>query len=134
MIHSTGIRSGIRQTIAKLMVLVLFAQVLMPLQSHTRLVRTDGGRMVVLCTLQGLEQLQLDDQGQIVEKKFHSGNHHSAAVKFSQLLGGASLHAAIDIALTPITDSAPRTLSRIFIPFQHRQRLSIRAPPVSIIS
>jgi len=120
--------------IIKMMVLLLFIQTLLPLQTHTRVARTDSGRLVVLCTLQGIQKVQLDDQGRIIEKGFHATTHSSAAVKFSQLLGSASPSLPTLILAHPtLRDTAPNTRSDTFIPTHPYPHFSIRAPPTSVI-
>ncbi len=66
--------------------LVLFAQLLIPLQAHSRIARDAHGLTVVVCTLQGPRDMALDAQGRPV-----SGHPHaSAAMAFSQLLNNVS--------------------------------------------
>lgn len=79
-----------KRSIVLMFVVTLFAQILLPVQLHTRTIQTDKLRTVVLCTLQGYQTVQLDEQGRIIESQYHSQVQTSAAVKFSQLLAYAT--------------------------------------------
>lgn len=114
-------------------VLTLFAQIFLPIQSHTRAIQTNTGRTVVVCTLQGYQTLQLDEKGRIIESQYESQTQTSAAVKFSQLLA----HAAP--ALSFVEDISPEITPQQFSKFNHSilvsnpdWHFSVRAPPLHV--
>ncbi|MCB1789825.1 MAG: hypothetical protein KDJ24_05970 [Gammaproteobacteria bacterium] len=109
-----------------LMLFVLLVQMMIPIQSHSRLVQTPDGRVFEMCTLQGVVLVDADGQHVTDEKP-----SRSAAMAFSDLLTAA----AIDVA-------EPQPAWRTFVagefpplllqsPTQQSvQQRSIRAPPV----
>lgn len=107
--------------------LLLFAQALIPIQSHTRWAVADDGRVVELCTLHGTVLVDADT-GQPLAEQDDEGR--SPAMAFSQLLASAvSGHAVAQpawLALVAI-ESPPAVIG---IPTQRTLRLAhIRAPP-----
>jgi len=120
-----------KRNIVLMFVLILLAQTFLPLQSHTRVVLTDTGRVVVLCTLQGYQTVQFDEQGRITGKQYQSQAQTSAAVKFSQLLSYAT-------PVLPIFDLASSDVDNFHFSETHQPVLktdtgwyfSIRAPPL----
>lgn len=68
--------------IANALAMLLFVQMLLPLQSHARLERGAAGLTVVVCTLQGTRDVQigLDAPDKVAP------HHDSAAMAFSDLL------------------------------------------------
>lgn len=114
------------RAITMLMLFVLLVQMMIPIQSHSRLVQTPDGRVFEMCTLQGVVMVDADGQHVTDEKP-----SRSAAMAFSDLLTAA----AIDVA-------EPQPAWRTFVagefpPLllqsptrQSVQQRSIRAPPV----
>lgn len=66
--------------LAQVLTLLLFAQLLLPVQAHSQLVRTDG-MTIVMCTLQGPKTVEITLDGVIIEHPAPS-----AAMQFSDLL------------------------------------------------
>ena len=123
-----------QRAIIALVALTLFAQILMPIQSHTRLVKTGDGRLVVLCTLQGLVSAEVDDDGVIDAGKVVHHTGQSAAVKFSQLLASASPDAFIPRLLgAPAIHAAPTMPALARVPRIAFRQQPIRAPPLSTL-
>ena len=79
------------QAVAWLCIFLLFAQNLVPLQSHTRLAKDQFGVLVSVCTLEGTKQVQLDLPPIAGGEKSSSEELPSAAVKFSTLLAESHL-------------------------------------------
>jgi hypothetical protein len=80
-------QSCLTQRLAKTLALLLLVQLMLPLQAHSRLVRSASGMTVLVCTLQGPRDMRLDLSGH------HPGStppHASAAMAFSKLLNNIS--------------------------------------------
>jgi len=120
-----------KYSIVLMFVLTLFAQIFLPIQSHTRAVQTDSGRTVVLCTLQGYQTVQLDEQGRIIESQYESQTQTSAAVKFSQLLAHATPVVFSFEDLSPEPAPSKFTKYNYSIPAINVDwHFSVRAPPL----
>jgi len=109
--------------------LLLFAQALIPIQSHTRWAVADDGRVVELCTLHGTLARPAD--GDLSPAGQDDGR--SPAMAFSHLLASA-------ITAQPVIQPAWLTLvsresppAAIVLPAQRPLRLApIRAPPALV--
>ncbi len=114
-----------------LLIVAFAAQVLLPLQSHTYTVVTKTGKVVVLCTLQGMRSFQLDDEGQIGEAISAASNQESAAYRFSQLLAYSSPSLS-EFYLAPFKSVAIDFTDTIRPVFSQdtSQYFFIRAPPL----
>ena len=130
-------RSGVhiihrQQTGVILLLLVAFAaQVLLPLQSHTNTVVTKSGKVVVICTLQGMRSFMVDEEGYIGEAVSVSLNQGSAAYKFSELLAYSSPSLS-EFYLTPFKSVAVGFTETIRPVYSQNtsQHFFIRAPPL----
>ena len=71
----------LRVRLALGLVAVLFAQLLLPIQAHSRLARDGHGLTVVVCTLDGPREIELSLPGVSDDSP-----HGSAAMAFSDLL------------------------------------------------
>ncbi len=133
MFSAPHIRSSLsrQRAVIALVVLTLFAQILLPIQSHTRLVKTGDGRLVVLCTLQGLVNAAVNDDGSLVDSgKLAQNTGKSAAIKFSQLLTSATPDPAFPrIPATPVIHAAPAISRLVAVAQPAFRRRPIRAPP-----
>ncbi len=72
--------------LAKGLVALLFVQLLIPLQAHSQYRRDSNGITVVICTLQGARNIQLDPSAGATSHHPHA----SAAMLFSNLLNNLS--------------------------------------------
>lgn len=118
-----------REGLVMTLVCLLLLQALIPIQSHTRWIKTPEGRFVEMCTLQGLVLVDTGAGEQIDEED----QTRSPAMAFSNLLCSA---------VGTVADAAPAwvalvsTESPIYVPlavpalFPVQQR-PIRAPPFS---
>ena len=111
------------------LMLSLLGQALLPVQAHTRWQRDGQGRLVELCTLQGVRTVRLDpDSGQPQPAQTDHGV--SPAMAFSALL----LHAAVVDCVPPLTVHG-RTVLPVAPPLQRAPLppelpdAAIRAPP-----
>jgi hypothetical protein len=118
-----------RASVLWLMALLLFAQALIPIQSHTRWAVADDGQVVEICTLQGTVLMTLHADGQPAEPAAERSDR-GPAMAFSLLLAEAlSTHIDIQpawLALAAV-ESSPAvigTLTRRALRHAH-----IRAPP-----
>ena len=78
-----------RHLLALSLVLLIIVQNLLPIQTHTKAVVTDSGRTIIVCTLEGLQTVSLDEFGQVDD----SVQHHqtlTAATQFSELMSTAT--------------------------------------------
>lgn len=67
------------------LVLMVFAQTLIPIQSHTRWAETDDGRLVEICTLHGLVTVDASTGALNADRL----DTRTAAMDFSQLMTSA---------------------------------------------
>lgn len=72
-----------------LLMFLIVLQNIFPLQSHTKTVMTDTGRMVLICTLEGMVPLSLDENNHITEQQHLEGSLSSVAILFSELMSSA---------------------------------------------
>lgn len=110
--------------------LMLVAQALFPIQSHTRWAVTEDGRVVELCTLQGTVVVTLTRDGELPAESPAQQDDRTAAMAFSQLLAEAHTGMAhVQPAwLTLQTVEPPPAV--IGAPVQRALRQApIRAPP-----
>jgi len=131
-IHSLGsIRARLHGSATPwILALVLLAQGLIPLQSHTRLAVNEAGIVVAVCTLEGVveQKLQLDIDQQ--PTPVDPDSPPNPAMLFSQLMAEALL--AVD-AVQPlwlalqVSEPAPAVIGTL-VRRPHRLA-SIRAPP-----
>jgi hypothetical protein len=109
--------------------LLLFAQALIPIQSHTRWALTDDGQVIELCTLHGT--VAVDETGKLVSDSDQQDQDRSPAMAFSHLLASALTGQAVTQPtwLGLIVRETPPAV--IGIPTQRSLRHTpIRAPPV----
>ena len=120
-----------QQSIIVLFALLLIAQVLFPIQLHTRVAQTASGKTVILCTLQGHASAAVDDdQLDAAAQKTES----SPAVKFSQLLSTATPIPAVPIfTVEEIASTETVSLQQATLNNSEYWRFSIRAPPAFLI-
>lgn len=108
--------------------LLLFAQALIPIQSHTRWALTDDGQVIELCTLHGT--VVIDDRtGKLISDQQEQGR--SPAMAFSHLLASALIGQAVvqPVWLGLIVTETPPAV--IGMPTRQLPRHArIRAPPV----
>ena len=112
-----------------LMALVLLGQALFPIQLHTRLVLGPDGRLVQVCTLQGIKSVlvQATDEERVADQ---NENGRSPACAFSQLPAGA-LPAGFAVWRDRLQSTAvaavpsPKSMPRAPLP----RHTPIRAPP-----
>lgn len=119
-----------RQAMLWLIGVLLLAQGLIPIQSHTRYAVSAAGVVVELCTLQGVRQVIVDPlTGDLQMLDDHQGER-SAAVDFSLLMAEAVVaHAEVQAGwLALIAVEPPPTVIGIPTP-RHSSFASIRAPP-----
>lgn len=118
---------ALRRPLTWLLSIGLLGQLLVPLQAHTAWRPDAGGRLVMICTLQGAEPHRTDPDEQ------PAGNTpRTPAVLLSLLLGDAAPGAAI--ALPPprlIARAAPRARRADSVIEPSTRRPTIRAPPLS---
>lgn len=119
-----------QKTLAWVLSLLLLAQAVIPLQSHTRLAVDDQGMVVEVCTLLGPEQQALSLRHAEAPDSDDTDSQASPAMAFSQLMAEALL--ALDmvqpswLALQASEIPSPETRS----PYRRPHRLAtIRAPP-----
>lgn len=113
-----------------LMSLLLLAQVLLPIQAHTRWAVNDQGQVIELCTLHGSVMMTLTRDGKPQPAAQPQQDDRTAAMSFSLLLAGA-LSAVPEIQLAWLALSTVDTPPAVIgTPTQRPLRLaSIRAPP-----
>ena len=114
-----------------LLVLALYTQAMMPVQTHTQMVQDDSGRMVVVCTLEGTKTVQVGDDGQIIEvDSLASSKHDSAAWTFSDLMAAAAPFAeSPQIHQPELNTSDFPAYYQLALRNNRQQIRSIRAPP-----
>jgi hypothetical protein len=112
-------KSNIKQWVSYLSLLLLL-QGIFPVQSHTYLVRGDDGRVVEVCTLEGIKTLVIDDNGNPVEHD-PADSERSAAIAFSSLVAEAL--PGIDALILP--SSLDRTE---YIAHAQQEVFSVSAP------
>jgi len=115
--------------------LVLIAQAMIPLQSHTRLAVDESGMVVEICTLDGVVEKTVSTQSGIPTLIDHPSDPDSdtdptPAMTFSQLMAEALL--ALDAAqpswlALQVSEPAPAVIGTL-VRRPHRLA-SIRAPP-----
>jgi len=69
----------------RLLSFLLLLQGLLPVQLHTVLVRDDNGRLLEICTLEGIRTVAIDEHGNPLSDS-SEGTERSAAIAFSQLV------------------------------------------------
>lgn len=116
-----------RGALLSVMLLLVFAQSLLPIQSHTRWVQSADGRLIEMCTLQGIVVVDAADNGDLGD----TAPSRSAAMSFSDLLTSAA---------TGVPEAQPAWVALIATEFppqitstptrQGVQQRPIRAPPV----
>ena len=113
-----------------LLALALYTQAMMPVQTHTQVVQDDTGRMVVVCTLEGMKTVQVID-GQIIEvDSLASSKHESAAWSFSDLMAAAAPFAEAPTVYPPeLNASQPPVYYQLALTEGRQQVRAIRAPP-----
>lgn len=72
--------------LARGLVLLLFLQLLLPIQAHSRIMRDTHGITVVMCTLDGLKNVRINTG----DTSTRAVPHASAAMMFSDLLHNVS--------------------------------------------
>lgn len=113
--------------LAWLLALLVVAQNLLPIQSHTNYVTTESGQTILMCTLHGLQPADITsmDKNALLQLDISS-----AAMQFSDLLSYATqalafyslqIHTVVELSLKPL----PKIN---FSPFFKRSH-AIRAPP-----
>lgn len=112
----------------RLIVAVLFAQALFPIQVHTTMVSDADGRLIILCTLSDSPVLPTQ-----TDQNHYTDQSLSAAMLFSQLMAEAVLSFPdITPGSTTAADGRPHTThtrpASRRLPGQH----AIRAPPVTV--
>jgi hypothetical protein len=112
-----------------LLMLSLLGQMLLPVQAHTRWQRDGQGRLVELCTLQGVRTVHLDpDTGQPLP----AGPDHgvSPAMAFSALLSHAAVATIVPLPRVQghLVSSATPPHRRTPLP-PELPEVAIRAPP-----
>jgi len=122
----------LRATWVRLLLLSLLAQLLLPVQAHSRWHVDDHGRLVELCTLQGMQSVLIDpDSG--VPQPLQPDPGFSPAMAFSALLA----HAAVaGCAVLPsqhvrcVLPAAQRTVRTPLPP--DLSAATIRGPPAGL--
>ncbi len=122
-----------------LLIVAFAAQVLLPIQSHTSTVVTKSGKVVVLCTLQGMQAFLFNDEGgvgeaisdSVVATVSDASNKGSAAFRFSLLLAYSSASLP-EFYLAPFKAIAVDFNETILPIFSQDvvEYFSIRAPPL----
>lgn len=118
--------------LAWLLMLLIVIQNLLPLQTHTKAVVTDSGRTVIMCTLDGLKSISLDEQGHVSNSVVQQHNALSAPIQFSELMTSATT--AVKSFQIPSTFIPEQTLSYFTTSYLKTNSNSfqlIRAPPFS---
>ncbi len=80
----------VNKKLAWLLVSLIILQNLLPVQSHTQMVTTDTGRTVLMCTLDGLQEVSVNEDGLFSEQQVQQHNIFSAAINFSELMSSAT--------------------------------------------
>lgn len=130
-INIRGLTRSQNRAIAWLCIFLLFAQTLIPLQSHTKLVKNHHGILVSVCTLEGIKQVELDLPPIAGEEKTSQQELPSAAEKFSTLLAESdvSVHDISTNTLLLKVSPARHPLVSSFETIQYGW-YPIRAPPL----
>lgn len=119
-------RARRRTALVSSLILVLFAQTFIPIQSHTHWFENTDGRLVEVCTLQGVVTIDAVTGAPITEVL----NARSVAIDFSQLMTSAvSGEVTVQRAALAL-DSAEHPPAVIGCPLNRLTRhVQIRAPP-----
>ena len=75
--------------LALLLVLLIIVQNLLPVQTHTKVVVTDSGRTIIVCTLDGLKTVSLDGFSNPTNEA-NAPQTFTAAIQFSELMASAT--------------------------------------------
>lgn len=113
--------------LARSLVALLFVQLLVPLQAHSRIIQDAHGLTVVVCTLEGAKSVQIDLDGPTAHHP-----HASAAMAFSDLLNNVS--PLISVVQAPMQVLSWRlVVPTDSVPLIHREQLtpSSRGPPLA---
>jgi hypothetical protein len=114
----------------RLLSFLLLLQGLLPMQLHTVLVRGDSGRLLEICTLEGIKTVVIDEHGNPASD-FTKGNERSAAIAFSQLMAEALPDTAEPLLVYPPLADFHHPQVPIQVIFTVLLGLlPIRAPPV----
>ena len=111
---------------------IMLGQILIPLQSHSRLAVDERGIVVEVCTLDGLSERTIYPGGEHPQPD-DGDRQYSPAMVFSQLLAEALLNlAAVQPVWTSLAveERPPATIGTLPPSFSHHT--VIRAPPVRI--
>ncbi|MCW8964813.1 MAG: hypothetical protein OQL16_13540 [Gammaproteobacteria bacterium] len=114
----------------RLLSFLLLLQGLLPVQLHTVLVRDDNGRLLEVCTLEGVKTVVMDEHGDPVSDSTQ-GNERSAAIVFSQLVAEALPDTAEPLVIySPPADFHHPLVQMQVISIAPPGLLPIRAPPI----
>lgn len=130
-VYLATLKKATKNRLIPLLSLLLLLQGLLPVQLHTTLVRDDNGRLLEICTLEGIQTLVVNERGELVSD-FIKDNERSAAIAFSQLMTEALPDVAepllIHSLFIALHYSQPSVLS---VPSTPSGLLPIRAPPAA---
>ncbi len=116
--------------IAWLLALFIVLQNAMPLQAHTTMVTTASGETVIMCTLNGLKAISVDEDGLPSAHQIQQHNADSAAMQLSNLLAHASpALPAFSFTLIDLFISTPTIFNSVTLPPTKALIRAIRAPP-----
>ena len=113
--------------LARGLVALLFLQLLIPLQAHSRIARNAHGMTVVVCTLEGPKNVQLDLDG----KPAAQDRHASAAMVLSDLLNNLSpVVGAVQPPQQVLSWNTTSLEEKAPVPYREQLTPSSRGPPL----